>query len=152
YNRPGFRRVLETIAEAYRTRRQEIIENAKGFREHLSRPSVQKGSGETIDENLLETAYRAIGSRFDSREGGFGGAPKFPPRMRVARRASRSTSASLKRRWTSSSARCALRMDPSIRHKMRTAKASKESSMCGRWMNFPRSSGMMPNCTPNTSA
>src|SRR5438128_4619560 len=29
YNRPGFKRVLETIAEAYRTRRQEIIENAK---------------------------------------------------------------------------------------------------------------------------
>src|SRR5438552_3573317 len=83
YNRPGFRRVLETIAEAYRTRRQEIIENAKGFREHLSRPAVPKGGGETIDENLLETAYRAIGSRFDSREGGFGGAPKFPPSMSI---------------------------------------------------------------------
>jgi len=83
YGRPGFRRVLETIAEAYRTRRAEIVENAKGFREHLSRQTFQKKEGERIDASLLEVAYRAMASRFDPREGGFGGAPKFPPSMSV---------------------------------------------------------------------
>jgi uncharacterized protein YyaL (SSP411 family) len=81
YGRPGFPRVLETIAGAYRTRKEEILENAKGFREQLSKQALRKGAGESIDASLLDHAYRAIGSRFDPREGGFGGAPKFPPSM-----------------------------------------------------------------------
>jgi hypothetical protein len=83
YGRPGFRRVLEAIAEAYRTRRPEIHENAKGIREQLSRQAFQKNDQETIDASLLTLAYRAIGSRFDPREGGFGAAPKFPPSMSI---------------------------------------------------------------------
>jgi uncharacterized protein len=83
YGRPGFRRVLETIAEAYRNRRTEIVENAKGFREHLSRQTFQTKEGERIDASLLDIAYRAMASRFDPREGGFGGAPKFPPSMSI---------------------------------------------------------------------
>jgi uncharacterized protein len=83
YGRPGFRRVLEAIAEAYRTRRAEILENAKGIREQLSRQAFQKNAQETIDASLLTLAYRAIGSRFDPREGGFGAAPKFPPSMSI---------------------------------------------------------------------
>jgi uncharacterized protein len=83
YGRPGFRRVLETIAEAYRNRRAEIVENAKGFREHLSRQTFQTKEGERIDASLLDIACRAMASRFDPREGGFGGAPKFPPSMSI---------------------------------------------------------------------
>jgi uncharacterized protein YyaL (SSP411 family) len=83
YNRPGFRRVLETVADAYRTRRQEIVENAKGFREHLARQAGAASDGETIDAGLLDHAYRALGSRFDPREGGFGAAPKFPASMSI---------------------------------------------------------------------
>jgi uncharacterized protein YyaL (SSP411 family) len=83
YNRPGFMRVLQTIAEAYPRQRDEIVRNARQFREQLARPAVQRAESEVIDENLLEHAYRAIGSRFDSRHGGFGGAPKFPPSMSI---------------------------------------------------------------------
>jgi uncharacterized protein YyaL (SSP411 family) len=83
YGRPGFRRVLEAIADAYRTRRGEILENAKGFREQLERQTFRKNERESIDASILETAYRAMGSRFDPREGGFGGAPKFPPSMSI---------------------------------------------------------------------
>src|SRR5262245_57498842 len=82
YGRPGFRRVMEAIAEAYRTRRQEILENAKGFREHLSRQTLRK-SNEAIDASLLDIACRAMSGRFDAHEGGFGGAPKFPPSMSI---------------------------------------------------------------------
>src|SRR5256714_11204618 len=64
YGRPGFRRVLETISEAYRTRRPEIVENAKGFREQLSRRTFRKSEGETIDASVLDIAYRAMCSRF----------------------------------------------------------------------------------------
>jgi uncharacterized protein YyaL (SSP411 family) len=83
YGRPGFRRVLEAIADAYRTRRGEILENAKGFREQLERQTFRKNERESIDASVLDTAYHAMGSRFDPREGGFGGAPKFPPSMSI---------------------------------------------------------------------
>jgi uncharacterized protein YyaL (SSP411 family) len=83
YGRPGFPRVLQTIADAYRTRKQEIVDNAKGFRQQLARQAFQKSESEKIDPSLLDAAYRALASRFDAREGGFGGAPKFPPSMSI---------------------------------------------------------------------
>src|ERR1051325_6585118 len=70
YNRPGFLRLLQTIAEAYRTRRDEIVENAKQFRQNLTTAGIAKADREVINEDLLESACRAIGSRFDSRHGG----------------------------------------------------------------------------------
>jgi uncharacterized protein YyaL (SSP411 family) len=83
YNRPGFLRVLETVSSAYKTRRQEIIENAKGFREHLGRQVGPAATGERIDAGALDQAARALSARFDPREGGFGGAPKFPASMSI---------------------------------------------------------------------
>ena len=83
YGRPGFARVLQTVAEAYRTRREQIVENAKGFREQMARQVLRKAGGETVDERILDIAYRDIANRFDPHEGGFGGAPKFPPSMSV---------------------------------------------------------------------
>src|SRR3989442_5117683 len=81
YGRPGFARVLQTVAEAYRTRRGQIVENAKGFREQMARQVLRRAGGETVDERILDIAYRDIADRFDPHEGGFGGAPKFPPSM-----------------------------------------------------------------------
>src|SRR6476620_1962565 len=49
YGRPGFRRVLETIAEAWRTRRPEIAENAKQFREQLAKQTFRKDGQEKLD-------------------------------------------------------------------------------------------------------
>ena len=69
YNRPGFLRVLQTIADAYRTRREEIIENAKDFREQLARQVLPKAEGEPIDANLLDHAYRAIGPAHARQDG-----------------------------------------------------------------------------------
>jgi len=83
YGRPGFPRVLQAIAEAYRTRKDEMIQNAKGFRQELAKQSFKKSGGEGVDASLLDIAYRSLGSRFDPREGGFGGAPKFPPAMSI---------------------------------------------------------------------
>jgi hypothetical protein len=83
YGRPGFRRLLEAISEAYRTRRDEIVTNSKGLLEHLDRQMLQQSEDAEIDANLLDLAYRALGTRFDPRDGGFGGAPKFPPSMSI---------------------------------------------------------------------
>jgi uncharacterized protein len=83
YNRPGFRRVLETISEAYRDKRSDVLEGAKNLVQHMNQPSAAKAGIHTISPTLLEHAHQALGSRFDSREGGFGAAPKFPPSMSI---------------------------------------------------------------------
>src|SRR2546422_1271892 len=83
FGRPGFRRVLEAISEAYRTRRDEILANSKGLLEHLDRQKLQQSEDAEIDANLLDLAYRALETRFDPREGGFGNVPKFPPGMSI---------------------------------------------------------------------
>src|SRR5947207_6578326 len=40
YGRPGFRRVLETVAEAYRSLHAEIVEDSKGLREQILRQAI----------------------------------------------------------------------------------------------------------------
>ena len=80
YNRPGFRRVLATISEAYRQRRDEVHKNAHTLVDHINSQSTEDTTGQ-IDLALLDTAQQGVASAFDSQHGGFGSAPKFPPSM-----------------------------------------------------------------------
>src|SRR5215472_15234846 len=61
YGRPGFPRVLQTIADAWRTRKNEIVQNAQEFRNQLARQTFQKSEEEALGTPLLDTAYRAMG-------------------------------------------------------------------------------------------
>jgi uncharacterized protein YyaL (SSP411 family) len=80
YGRPGFRHVLEDLAEAWRTRRADVEEQAEEmaramshYLEDRSHPSPEPPAG-TVTAKALEQLAR----RFDPEWGGFGGAPKFP--------------------------------------------------------------------------
>ncbi|MCH8292645.1 thioredoxin domain-containing protein [Candidatus Poribacteria bacterium] len=81
YGRPGFPRVLRSVAEMYRERRGEVANQAAEITKHLSQMSQVADHGHELTTDLLEEAYRNYRSRFDARYGGFGGAPKFPPSM-----------------------------------------------------------------------
>jgi len=81
YQMPGFRRVLISMAESYRARPDDIAQTAQAMREELARAGVPTGSNEVIAKSLLDTAYTSIARNYDKRNGGFGGAPKFPPAM-----------------------------------------------------------------------
>jgi uncharacterized protein YyaL (SSP411 family) len=83
YGRPGFPRLLTNIAEAYRSRRNEIQDSARTLAQHLNQQTQPKAGRGSIDTTLLDQAARALDSRFDPREGGFGSAPKFPPSMSI---------------------------------------------------------------------
>jgi uncharacterized protein len=76
---PSFREVLEGVAEAWRTRRDEIREAAPRTVEGLSAPTRVRTSGEDPSPEELEEAERGLANQFDADFGGFGGAPKFPP-------------------------------------------------------------------------
>jgi uncharacterized protein YyaL (SSP411 family) len=83
YGRPGFLTLLEAIASAWRSRRAELERSASQLLEHLNAGAQRPAGGESPGPALLESAARALSREFDRREGGFGGAPKFPPSMRL---------------------------------------------------------------------
>jgi uncharacterized protein YyaL (SSP411 family) len=82
YGRPGFPKLLLTIAEAWRTRRKEVQDNAHSLRQHLGQ-RIPSGRSDAIGPDTLDQAVRGLYGRFDSREGGFGTAPKFPAAMTI---------------------------------------------------------------------
>src|SRR5258705_4871003 len=81
YNMPGFPRVLISVAEAYRDRLADITETSTSLLDELRRLSITTGSEKPVANELLDAAYAGIIPIFDSVNGRFGGAPKFPPAM-----------------------------------------------------------------------
>jgi uncharacterized protein YyaL (SSP411 family) len=83
YGRPGFRRVLQSIADAWRSRRGELIEQAEQITGHINELGKVRREAGTLTPDLLRGAVRGLATAFDSTYGGFGAAPKFPHAMDV---------------------------------------------------------------------
>jgi uncharacterized protein len=81
YNMPGFPRILISVAEAYRDRRDDIAETSGALLKELRRLSETAGSDQPIEKDLLDAALVGITRSYDPVNGGFGNAPKFPPAM-----------------------------------------------------------------------
>jgi uncharacterized protein YyaL (SSP411 family) len=81
YNMPGFPRILISLAEAFRERPEDIQQTAASVLSELKRSAATSESSEILSAELLDTAYRGIIKGYDATNGGFGGAPKFPPAM-----------------------------------------------------------------------
>jgi uncharacterized protein YyaL (SSP411 family) len=80
YGMPSFRQVLEAVWQAWLDRRDEIDKvGAEVVRRLSERPALEGGA--PPDEDDLDAAVRRLATEFDAVEGGFGGAPKFPPSM-----------------------------------------------------------------------
>ncbi len=79
FNLPGFPQVLERIAQVYRDHRDEIGRQNETLLATLQ--GMQPGAPAHHAELSVEpiaAALRSLKTSFDSRHGGFGGAPKFP--------------------------------------------------------------------------
>ncbi len=76
FGRPGFPRLLSGIARAWREDRAALLENATALTEHL-RASAMTG-GADLPPDFAGNALDGLRRMFDARNGGFGGAPKFP--------------------------------------------------------------------------
>jgi uncharacterized protein YyaL (SSP411 family) len=84
YGLPSFRRVLVSIAEAYRTRRDEIANNAQTMIAELRRLNSVSASNDDLNPELLDRAAQQLMRNFDTVQGGFGSKPKFPPSMTLS--------------------------------------------------------------------
>ena len=78
---PSFRQVLQSLADAWQKRRQEIEESAGEIAMHLSRTLALEGQSGVLDKAMFDRALSTIINTFDKNKGGFGKAPKFPPSM-----------------------------------------------------------------------
>jgi uncharacterized protein len=77
----GLPRVLAAVADAYRTRRSEVEQQAGALADHLrARLAVPAGTRD-VEPEQLATAVTRLAATYDATHGGFGGAPKFPAPM-----------------------------------------------------------------------
>jgi uncharacterized protein len=76
--RPGFRRVLLAVAEAYRTKRAEIERSAAALADAVAQAEVFSGARAALDLSIVDAQISSITQLFDIKNGGFGRAPKFP--------------------------------------------------------------------------
>jgi hypothetical protein len=78
YGRPSFKRVLLSIAQAYREKHGEVLEQANMVTSAiLQAESFSERSGD-VSPKVVDALVESALKMFDERNGGFGNAPKFP--------------------------------------------------------------------------
>lgn len=78
---PGFVQVVQAVAELWQTRREQAVGHAAQLTAHLQQPALTGSNQTRIDQRFLQTAVDQLEREFDSVNGGFGDAPKFPQPM-----------------------------------------------------------------------
>ena len=79
YGQPGFKKVLERIAAAWKQDHEKIVDQSSKIISALRESqTAQPAATGKIDMKILETAYEQFSQSYDAQEGGFSNAPKFP--------------------------------------------------------------------------
>jgi uncharacterized protein YyaL (SSP411 family) len=76
--RPGFKRILLGIAEAFKTRRAEVDSSAQALEEAVAKAEVFHTARGDFDPGVVDSVVESALHLFDEAHGGFGSAPKFP--------------------------------------------------------------------------
>jgi hypothetical protein len=78
YGRPSFKRVLLSIAQAYRDKHGEVLEQAQMVESAISRTESFSAGGGKVSATVIDAILESARKMFDEVNGGFGSAPKFP--------------------------------------------------------------------------
>ncbi|MGB9889329.1 MAG: thioredoxin domain-containing protein, partial [Anaerolineae bacterium] len=81
YGMPAFRDVLRAVAEAWRDRREEILQGSAQIAEAIRRQMAAYPAQGELTPATLEEAVHRLQAEFDPVHGGWGGAPRFPQPM-----------------------------------------------------------------------
>ena len=76
--RPGFPRVLLAVADAYKNKKEELLKTAEALSDAVAKAEVFAGARARFDAGVVDQQIRSMTQAFDLKNGGFGGAPKFP--------------------------------------------------------------------------
>jgi len=76
--RPGFKRILAAVADAFKSRRAEVNNSAQALAEAVAKAELFQSARGTFDPRVIDAVVDSAMARFDEIHGGFGHAPKFP--------------------------------------------------------------------------
>jgi len=77
YGRPGFERVLRSMVEAWKTRRDEVMESAGSVVEAIEYNENFAGQAGSLSLDVVDKMVASALEKFDRHHGGFGSQPKF---------------------------------------------------------------------------
>jgi hypothetical protein len=78
YGRPSFARVLKTMADVWKTKRDEVAETAGSVMAAIEHGETFAGRSGQLNLGLVDKLVQHAVSQFDQHHGGFGSQPKFP--------------------------------------------------------------------------
>jgi uncharacterized protein len=76
--RPGFKRILTAVAEAFHSKRAEIDNSAAALENSVRQSESFSSARGSFDSGIVQAMAQSIVDKFDAHNGGFGHAPKFP--------------------------------------------------------------------------
>jgi uncharacterized protein YyaL (SSP411 family) len=78
YGRPSFRRVLLSIANAFKEKHGDVVEQAAMVENAIVQAESFPGRGGRVSTGVVGAIQESAFKMFDTLHGGFGSAPKFP--------------------------------------------------------------------------
>ena len=78
YGRPSFKRVLLSIANAYKEKNADVTEQATMVETAIGQAESFAGKSADFSPAVIDAIVKSALQMFDSQNGGFGTAPKFP--------------------------------------------------------------------------
>ena len=78
YGRPGFDRVLLTMAKVWKTQKDEALESAASVFGAIEHGETFSGRAGSLSQEIVDKLVASAVKQFDPRHGGFGAQPKFP--------------------------------------------------------------------------
>jgi uncharacterized protein YyaL (SSP411 family) len=78
YGRPSFRQVLLSIANAYKEKNGDVVEQAAMVENAIAQSESFAGKDGRVSAKILDAIQTSAFRMFDPQHGGFGQAPKFP--------------------------------------------------------------------------
>jgi uncharacterized protein YyaL (SSP411 family) len=78
YGRPSFKRVLTSIAAAFKEKHGDVVEQAKMVESAIAQSESFAGRDGRVSAGIIDAIQKSAFSMFDAQHGGFGQAPKFP--------------------------------------------------------------------------
>ena len=78
YGRPSFKRVLLSIANAYKEKNGDVLEQAKMVESTIAQAESFAGRSGRVSASIIAAIQESAFKMFDAQHGGFGQAPKFP--------------------------------------------------------------------------
>ena len=77
FGRIGLKELILRIKELWKNQRNQVLIEADKVTFALQN-ATNESPGDKLNEDILKKTYNKLRSRFDEKNGGFGGAPKFP--------------------------------------------------------------------------